>query len=111
MKVLRDSIWQGKDWYLRDPSDPPPNPNILPTSLHLSFFFGNYFYHITLNMSTHSSSHSESHRKSTRSLLKQLARDFQSLSLDNCNIRLKYWKRSEERRVGKECRSRWSPYH
>ena len=23
----------------------------------------------------------------------------------------KTWKRSEERRVGKECRSRWSPYH
>ena len=23
----------------------------------------------------------------------------------------KYHKRSEERRVGKECRSRWSPYH
>src|ERR1035441_2892217 len=22
-----------------------------------------------------------------------------------------YWKRSEERRVGKECRSRWAPYH
>ena len=22
-----------------------------------------------------------------------------------------YSKRSEERRVGKECRSRWSPYH
>jgi len=22
-----------------------------------------------------------------------------------------FWKRSEERRVGKECRSRWSPYH
>src|SRR2546426_3324533 len=21
------------------------------------------------------------------------------------------WERSEERRVGKECRSRWSPYH
>ena len=21
------------------------------------------------------------------------------------------WRRSEERRVGKECRSRWSPYH
>ena len=21
------------------------------------------------------------------------------------------WGRSEERRVGKECRSRWSPYH
>src|SRR2546426_11271872 len=24
---------------------------------------------------------------------------------------LKKWYRSEERRVGKECRSRWSPYH
>src|SRR2546426_265988 len=22
-----------------------------------------------------------------------------------------HWERSEERRVGKECRSRWSPYH
>ena len=22
-----------------------------------------------------------------------------------------FWTRSEERRVGKECRSRWSPYH
>src|SRR5256885_5025416 len=22
-----------------------------------------------------------------------------------------FWNRSEERRVGKECRSRWSPYH
>ena len=24
---------------------------------------------------------------------------------------VRYWLRSEERRVGKECRSRWSPYH
>ena len=24
---------------------------------------------------------------------------------------IKYLERSEERRVGKECRSRWSPYH
>ena len=24
---------------------------------------------------------------------------------------LRMWTRSEERRVGKECRSRWSPYH
>ena len=24
---------------------------------------------------------------------------------------LSSWRRSEERRVGKECRSRWSPYH
>ena len=27
------------------------------------------------------------------------------------NIAAKAGKRSEERRVGKECRSRWSPYH
>ena len=27
------------------------------------------------------------------------------------NVRIYYVPRSEERRVGKECRSRWSPYH
>ena len=28
------------------------------------------------------------------------------------NVKTKFMKpRSEERRVGKECRSRWSPYH
>ena len=25
--------------------------------------------------------------------------------------KMRFWLRSEERRVGKECRSRWSPYH
>ena len=29
----------------------------------------------------------------------------------NINARFKEMDRSEERRVGKECRSRWSPYH
>ena len=29
----------------------------------------------------------------------------------NVNYIIKYVYRSEERRVGKECRSRWSPYH
>ena len=33
----------------------------------------------------------------------------------NAQMLFHYWKmgnyRSEERRVGKECRSRWSPYH
>ena len=28
-----------------------------------------------------------------------------------CHTDLHYRERSEERRVGKECRSRWSPYH
>ena len=32
--------------------------------------------------------------------------DNQEKFVDNINF-----KRSEERRVGKECRSRWSPYH
>ena len=27
------------------------------------------------------------------------------------NLKKNGWNRSEERRVGKECRSRWSPYH
>ena len=26
-------------------------------------------------------------------------------------IEVEFGRRSEERRVGKECRSRWSPYH
>ena len=30
---------------------------------------------------------------------------------DNCNSYGGTQDRSEERRVGKECRSRWSPYH
>ena len=33
------------------------------------------------------------------------------LMLDMLGISLKECERSEERRVGKECRSRWSPYH
>src|SRR2546430_1254648 len=29
----------------------------------------------------------------------------------DCSVQRRHQKRSEERRVGKECRSRWSPYH
>ena len=37
---------------------------------------------------------------------------FKGLFLSFCNFRItSQWTRSEERRVGKECRSRWSPYH
>ena len=32
-------------------------------------------------------------------------------SLKEAGVFVKYVCRSEERRVGKECRSRWSPYH
>ena len=31
--------------------------------------------------------------------------------IKNVSINEPYFMRSEERRVGKECRSRWSPYH
>ena len=32
-------------------------------------------------------------------------------ALENTHMRGRNITRSEERRVGKECRSRWSPYH
>ena len=35
---------------------------------------------------------------------------FQKIGLE-VQEEMKHGKRSEERRVGKECRSRWSPYH
>src|SRR2546421_4294539 len=38
--------------------------------------------------------------------------DHQRSRIDRRSVRIKLTeKRSEERRVGKECRSRWSPYH
>ena len=33
------------------------------------------------------------------------------LKLEGIKLNISKWRRSEERRVGKECRSRWSPYH
>jgi len=38
-------------------------------------------------------------------------RVYDALEVQNGNERLVLEVRSEERRVGKECRSRWSPYH
>src|SRR2546430_14615608 len=39
--------------------------------------------------------------------------EFSKSTISKCMTIIKYFKRSrsEERRVGKECRSRWSPYH
>ena len=34
-----------------------------------------------------------------------------SSKIEKLAVHFKKFKRSEERRVGKECRSRWSPYH
>jgi len=75
-----DRFWQGKTWYLRDPSDPPLFPGKLPSLLSLSFFGVTYLQHIALIMSAHSSKSSESDIKSIKTLLKQVAKDFQSLS-------------------------------
>ena len=36
---------------------------------------------------------------------------FVVLAPADADFRRHDWSRSEERRVGKECRSRWSPYH
>ena len=35
----------------------------------------------------------------------------ESLVIANQNVAVNTFPRSEERRVGKECRSRWAPYH
>src|SRR2546430_9121613 len=40
----------------------------------------------------------------------QASREFHAITLEE-KLALKINERSEERRVGKECRSRWSPYH
>ena len=47
-------------------------------------------------------------------LMVQTANQFSShlyLEMDGKHVNAKSIMRSEERRVGKECRSRWSPYH
>src|SRR3989442_5738861 len=52
------------------------------------------------------------HETDHRSHDRELEEEERSLDRDECpngpNVELS---RSEERRVGKECRSRWSPYH
>ena len=42
---------------------------------------------------------------------KLLRKELDARLLEDGLIRVKWNGRSEERRVGKECRSRWSPYH
>jgi len=78
--VLWDSLWQGKAWHLRDPSDPPPFPGNIPISLNL-FFSLEITFNTNFNMSKHTSNLSESDLSSTKSILKQMARDIQSLTL------------------------------
>ena len=46
-------------------------------------------------------------------LLKDIGRPDEAVGYYQSAVKLKpdFAERSEERRVGKECRSRWSPYH
>ena len=52
--------------------------------------------------------------KNVKSLIKKMAKN-RCVDLNASNKKYKkllnLHRRSEERRVGKECRSRWSPYH
>ena len=54
-------------------------------------------------------------RQEQISVIVLLATEDECLYKTGRNLRALYlregWTRSEERRVGKECRSRWSPYH
>src|SRR2546426_12611122 len=43
--------------------------------------------------------------------LRRRERQEQRQHVVDAGIGVDYYRRSEERRVGKECRSRWSPYH
>ena len=47
----------------------------------------------------------------TKKWLQQLHYDYMKLSIIFFCRKMMCLRRSEERRVGKECRSRWSPYH
>ena len=49
--------------------------------------------------------------KTTGTPIALLIRNTDQRSKDYGNIATSFLLRSEERRVGKECRSRWSPYH
>ena len=50
-------------------------------------------------------------QSSTSSGLLLLVLTLLALLIANSPLHSTYLTRSEERRVGKECRSRWSPYH
>ena len=75
-------------------------------------FFAPLWEHVQLGGKT---IYHEPHQKLLDVVVSMLA-DCSSLKQINTRLRpdtalATAWGRSEERRVGKECRSRWSPYH
>ena len=66
-----------------------------------------------INMNTHIQNEFDKLTNSVNHTISRLEVNFQA-EVDNFNSTLLSYGnlcRSEERRVGKECRSRWSPYH
>ena len=61
-----------------------------------------------LNEITHTIRSAETSEEMLEVIAQTLGKTFEA---DYCVLRPLYDLRSEERRVGKECRSRWSPYH
>ena len=67
-----------------------------------------------LELVNHGSAHTQHEiaaalaRRGMRATQATISRDIQELGLVRSGSG---YRRSEERRVGKECRSRWSPYH
>ena len=51
------------------------------------------------------------YRKEHKLNQSQLAKELENYDIYVKQNSISAWERSEERRVGKECRSRWSPYH
>ena len=60
---------------------------------------------------TASSAASKENTDSGEGITTEAAEDKNTINLYYLNAEEDGFKRSEERRVGKECRSRWSPYH
>ena len=56
--------------------------------------------------------HREGYEEKFKAYVELIAETYEQQGNDHAaNIIRSYYTRSEERRVGKECRSRWSPYH
>ena len=55
--------------------------------------------------------HPEANKAMIKEAVEKMFPGTKVASVNTMNLEGKTKRRSEERRVGKECRSRWSPYH
>ena len=63
------------------------------------------------DLGTNSSKISVNYPNFAHKLCKKVANNSKNMGILVCGSGMGMSMRSEERRVGKECRSRWSPYH